>query len=126
MCERYRGIYIGEVTVGTLPRLVVVADDNDIARSMIKPRLLTDGVKLRALLLGEYDDEAERLEVFAEGANRPASNIGMSSARVIGLVASKWRTVRRVEMIWSKVLVIVLLLYYSCHDWDRGVRSSLR
>lgn len=99
----------------------MVADDDDIARSVVKPRLLTDGVELRALLLREYDDEAEGLKVFAEGASRPASRIGMSSARVIGLVASKWRTVRRVDMIWSKVLVIVLFLYYRCHDWDRGV-----
>ena len=68
MCQCYRGVYISEVTVRTLPRLVVVADDDDIARSVIKPRLLTDGVELRALLLREYDDEAEGLKVLCRGS----------------------------------------------------------
>lgn len=68
MRQRYRGVYIGKVTVRTLPRLVVIADDDDIARSVIKPRQLTYSVKLRTLPLGEYDDEAEGLEVLCRGS----------------------------------------------------------
>lgn len=68
MRQCYRGIYVGEVTVRALPRFVVVTDDDDVARSMVKLRLLTDSVELRALLLGEHHDEAEGLEVLCRGS----------------------------------------------------------
>ena len=68
MRQCYRGVHVGEVTVRALPRLVVVTDDDDVARSVLKPRLLTDGVKLRALLLGEHHDETEGLEVLCRGS----------------------------------------------------------
>lgn len=68
MRQRYRGIYVSGVTVWMLPRLVVITDDDDVIRSMVEPRLLVDGVELRALLLGEYHNETEGLEVFCRGS----------------------------------------------------------